>query len=360
MKNEPFGTFGLNGVAKLAKVYPDIPIWVRPASAMYVLTSPRLRAWTLYKSTSAFRRLKAIDHSSLSIGNWHRWSRLLKQHTSITVYCLPTKENKWKFVYIYIYVVHSKSNWKTWIKTQWLLLAGCLLFTISWRIHHRDEYTCCTDPARPEGGGELVNADTSRDPIPRDLEVVGGNPSLQYGGEIHRGIFSVEKPLPGHHFQLLLPEYLQEDAQDLHDVDGVDLGACLHSCLDEAWFALVYPLFGSIVSSIRTISSNIERERRWMAVTNSWQVLTRSCFCSSLRSFGTLLADFFTRPWSSLRMLKTVPMESPCAVARSLQLTRRSSETLAATAKTISADLSEPPECRYLNVSIWFWMHFVY
>ncbi len=157
----------------------------------------------------------------------------------------------------------------------------------------------------PEGSGELVNADTSRDPIPgllerlrrqldasqlllhspeqkivrwsqirrvgwvlQDLDVVGGNPSLHYGSGMNRGIIPAEKPLPGHHFRPFLPEFLQEDAQNLHDVDGVDLGtlrndvrvdepatvkerhdhllcsARLHSCLDGAWFALLYPLFG--------------------------------------------------------------------------------------------------------------------
>ncbi len=146
---------------------------------------------------------------------------------------------------------------------------------------------------------------------------------------MNRGIIPVEKSLPGRHFRPLLPELLQEDAQDLHDVGDVDLGALRNDVrVDEPATALMGPGFpfsihcldcflvsgvwkDTIVSSIVTISSNIERERRWTAAKNAWQVMTCSCFCSSLRSFGTHIADFFTRPTSSLRMLKTVPMESP-------------------------------------------------
>jgi hypothetical protein len=93
-----------------------------------------------------------------------------------------------------------------------------------------------------------------------------------------------------------------------------------------------------MVSSMVTMQSNIAMEWHWTAATNSVQVRTRSCFWSSLSSFGNHLAVFLTRPRSSRRMLCIVPFETPWAKARSLQLTHLSS-TLAATAATMSAVL---------------------
>ncbi len=99
----------------------------------------------------------------------------------------------------------------------------------------------------PEGGGELINADTPEDPFPgvlqalrgqpkaselllhppeqeivcrsqirrigrvlQDLDVVGGKPILHYGGGVDGRIIPVEKPLPGRHLQPLLLEMLHE------------------------------------------------------------------------------------------------------------------------------------------------------
>ncbi len=71
----------------------------------------------------------------------HRWAQLLKQHTSIIVYRLPTKENKllssvfhiylyleieiYIYIYIYIYAAVSNVKWKT--KAQMIFLI-CLPF----------------------------------------------------------------------------------------------------------------------------------------------------------------------------------------------------------------------------------------
>ncbi len=76
-----------------------------------------------------------------------------------------------------------------------------------------------------------------------------------------------------------------------------------------------------------------------MVKTNSWQVKTRSCFCSLLRSLGTHLADFFTSPRSSWRILNIVPVEASWMEARSWPETWQPFETSAAAATIMSAVL---------------------
>jgi hypothetical protein len=61
--------------------------------------------------------------------------------------------------------------------------------------------------------------------VPQGRDLVSGNSNLHYGSGLNRSIFPVEKPFPGHYLWPRLPQLLQEEAQVLHDVDGVDLGA---------------------------------------------------------------------------------------------------------------------------------------
>jgi hypothetical protein len=44
--------------------------------------------------------------------------------------------------------------------------------------------------------------------------------------------------------------------------------------------------------------SSIAMDQRWTAAMKDEQVRIRSSFCSSLKSFGTHLADFFSSPKS--------------------------------------------------------------
>ncbi len=114
----------------------------------------------------------------------------------------------------------------------------------------------------PEGGGELVSGDTSRDPfqllleavlvqgdacqlllhapkqeevcwreirhigrVVEDLDVMGNEPILDDGGGVDRGIVPMEKPRLLSHHRPLLSEMPHEDVKDLHDVRGVYGGA---------------------------------------------------------------------------------------------------------------------------------------
>ncbi len=73
--------------------------------------------------------------------------------------------------------------------------------------------------------------------------------------------------------------------------------------------------YHTIVSSMVTMKSSMTREWRWTAVISSAQTWTRCCFCSSFRSLGTHLADFFSSPnphvarRESLRQIKKSPLE---------------------------------------------------
>jgi hypothetical protein len=67
------------------------------------------------------------------------------------------------------------------------------------------------------------------------LKLPGCHPVLHHGGGVNRRIVPMKPPVPGRHLRPLLPEYLQELAQGLHDVVGVHCGAFeLVVGLDEA------------------------------------------------------------------------------------------------------------------------------
>jgi hypothetical protein len=55
------------------------------------------------------------------------------------------------------------------------------------------------------------------------LDPVDSHPRYHNSGGVYHSIAPVEKSLLGHHFQLLLPQMLQEGAQGLHNVVCVDL-----------------------------------------------------------------------------------------------------------------------------------------
>jgi hypothetical protein len=112
-----------------------------------------------------------------------------------------------------------------------------------------------------EGGGELFSGDSSSDPFPLclegvlvqedtrhlvihapkqeevcwhhvqrigwvagDLETVGGQPILNNGSGVNRGVMPVEIPPLPHQDRPLLLHVLREDAQDLQNVHQVDGG----------------------------------------------------------------------------------------------------------------------------------------
>ncbi len=61
--------------------------------------------------------------------------------------------------------------------------------------------------------------------VAEDLDAVGGEPILDDGSGVNRGVVSIEKPLLLHQHMPLLPQMLHEDIQDLDDIRGVDGGA---------------------------------------------------------------------------------------------------------------------------------------
>ncbi len=58
-----------------------------------------------------------------------------------------------------------------------------------------------------------------------DLDAVGGEPILDDGGGVKRGVVPLEKPTLLNQHRPLLPQMLHEDIQDLHNVCGIDSGA---------------------------------------------------------------------------------------------------------------------------------------
>jgi hypothetical protein len=67
------------------------------------------------------------------------------------------------------------------------------------------------------------------------LDTMGGEPTLDYGGSVHRRIIPVEEPLLGHHLWSVHQQVLPELAQDIHNADPIDGG--IHGCdvgIDEA------------------------------------------------------------------------------------------------------------------------------
>ncbi len=170
--------------------------------------------------------------------------------------------------------------------------------------------------------------------VVEDLDVVGDEPILDDGGSVDRGIVPMKKlGLLSHHRPLLL-EMPHEDVEDLHNVRGVDGGhprddmsidealaveegeqqlfasASLDLCLDWARQSLLDPLLGLLLALRHVVAHHrlVHRDNR---VQHGERVAvdrlnelgtgldTRCCFCSSFKSLGTHLADFFSRPKSS-------------------------------------------------------------
>ncbi len=77
-------------------------------------------------------------------------------------------------------------------------------------------------------------------------------------------------------------------------------------------------------SSMVTILSSSNMEWQRTIVKKSSLVLTRSFFISSVRSFGTHLADFFVRFRSCLRVRLMVLLETPWALASLFRITHLS------------------------------------
>jgi hypothetical protein len=53
--------------------------------------------------------------------------------------------------------------------------------------------------------------------VAEDLAIVGGEPMLDDGGDVSRGIFPMEKPPLLYQDRPLLPQVLHEDIQDLRN-----------------------------------------------------------------------------------------------------------------------------------------------
>ncbi len=60
--------------------------------------------------------------------------------------------------------------------------------------------------------------------VAEDLEAVGGQPILDDGGGVDRGVVPVEKPPLVHQGRSFLLHVFHEDVQDLHDVNRINCG----------------------------------------------------------------------------------------------------------------------------------------